>query len=90
MAWKTRRAHRLPKMRFLLCAALAGATVQAHAQADPACYVVNRVLLWLKPEMPPVECARARATSASRAAESPAPRATATAPPINTTARRPP
>lgn len=45
----------------LLCAALACVGAPVYAQADPACYVVNQVLLWLKPQFPVVECARKRA-----------------------------
>ncbi len=49
----------------LLCTALAGATAPAHAQADPACYVVNQVLLWLQPQAALIECARTRAPASS-------------------------
>lgn len=67
MARKTKQSGCLLAVRALLCAALAGATVHARAQADPACYVVNQVLFWLKPASPAVECAAARATSAASA-----------------------
>lgn len=85
----------------LLCAALGGAPVPAHAQADPACYVVNRLLLWLKPQSLAIDCAPPRAISASsesqaasaalaserRAAREPA--AAAPRPTPTTTRRRP-
>ncbi|PZP99980.1 MAG: hypothetical protein DI587_09260 [Variovorax paradoxus] len=77
----------------LLCAALGGAPVPAHAQADPACYVVNRLLLWLKPRSLAIDCAPARAipapneSLAASAAREPAPAAPDPATP--TTRRRP-
>jgi hypothetical protein len=77
----------------LLCAALGGAPVPAHAQADPACYVVNRLLLWLKPQSLAIDCAPPRAISSSSesqaasAARAPTPAAPDPAPP--TTRRRP-
>lgn len=53
----------------LLCAAVACVAAPAYAQADPACYVVNQVLLWLKPQFPVVECARKRAAPTPTAPE---------------------
>ncbi|WP_326544343.1 hypothetical protein [Pseudorhodoferax sp.] len=55
---------------LLLCAALGGAA-QAHAQADPACYVVNQLLVWLQAQATPIECARAPATAAAGTAKAP-------------------
>ena len=54
------RALRLPATWALaLALGLLGAP-RAHAQADPACYVVNQVLAWLKADSAPIACAAAR------------------------------
>src|SRR6218665_260078 len=62
---KVARKHRAAPL--LACAALAAA-LQAHAQADPACYVVNQVLRWRQPDAALIECARAREKAAPRTA----------------------